>query len=110
MVQATDSLIPTPALPARPPACREIFINPTKPLPIAQPIGTGWMPVIYHPERTVEYLRFERFPRKAKLTGAEALRYAAHTIHYRQIRKAEKRRRVEALAHPNYFRFLQAAE
>jgi hypothetical protein len=66
------------------------------------------MPAIYHPERKAEYLRFERFPRKAKLTGAEALRYAAHTIHYRQIRDNEKRRRREAVDHPHYF--LQAAE
>jgi hypothetical protein len=76
-------------------------------MPIAQPVGTGWMPVIYHPNRP-EYVTFERFPRKAKSTGTEALRYAARVIWYRQLRKAEKRRRQEAKWHPRYF--AEAAE
>jgi hypothetical protein len=66
-------------------------------MPIAQPAGSGWVPVIYHPERKAEYLRFERFPRKAKLTGTEALRYAGRVLNYRQTRENEKRRRLEAI-------------
>jgi hypothetical protein len=75
---------------------------PTRPLPLAQPIGTGWIPAIYHAERSTEYTRFERFQRKAKLTADEALRYAAHTIHFRQIRKADKRRKIEAISDPRW--------
>jgi hypothetical protein len=77
-------------------------------MPIAQPVGTGWMPVIYHPGRKTEYLRFERFPRKAKLTGTEALRHAGRVLWYRERRENEKRRRREAVDHPHYF--MQAAE
>jgi hypothetical protein len=71
-------------------------------LPLAQPIGSGWMPVIYHPTRIAEYLRFERFPRKAKVTGAEAMAYAERVVWYRECRAAEKRRRIEALSHPRF--------
>jgi hypothetical protein len=56
MVQATDSLIPSPSLPA-------------SPRPLAQSIGSGFMPVIYHPERTAEYTRFERIIRKTMMLG-----------------------------------------
>jgi len=66
-------------------------------MPIAQPLGSGWVPAIYHPERIPEYLRFERFPRKAKLTGTEALRYAGRVLWYRQRRENEKRRKLEIL-------------
>jgi hypothetical protein len=66
-------------------------------LPLAQPIGSGWMPVIYHPARIAEYLRFERFPRKAKATGEEALAYAARVLWWRNRREREKRRRLEIL-------------
>jgi hypothetical protein len=72
------------------------------PLPLAQPIGTGWIPVIYRPDRAAEYLRFERFIRKTKATGEEACAYAAQVIWHRQRRAAEKRRRLEALSHPRY--------
>jgi hypothetical protein len=70
---------------------------PTRPLPLAQPFHGGFMPVIYHPERTTEWLRFERFPRKTKATGVEAFAYAARVIWWRQRREADKRRRIEAI-------------
>ena len=79
------------------------------PLPLAQPIGTGWMPVIYHAERKVDWLQFERFPRKVNATGAEALAHATRVIWYRGRRAADKRRRLDAITHPRYA-FLQAAE
>jgi hypothetical protein len=69
---------------------------------------SGWIPVIDHPDRTTPYVREERFPRKVKATAIEAIEYARRTIHYRQIRKNEKRRHREAVDHPRFF--LQAAE
>jgi hypothetical protein len=53
--------------------------------------NAGFVPAIHWPERTA--YRWSRFPRKAKLTHAEALRYAEHALHYRQIRAAAKCRR-----------------
>jgi hypothetical protein len=81
---------------------------PASPRPLAQSIGSGFMPVIYHPERTAEYLRFERIIRKAKATPDEALTYAGRVIWYRERQAADKRRHLEALQHPRYF--LEAAE
>ena len=75
---------------------------PARPMPIAQPVGTGWMPVIYHPGRP-EYVTFERFPRKAKATGTEALRYAGRVLAWREHFAGFKRRRREATMHPRYF-------
>lgn len=75
--------------------------------PLAQASGTGFVPTIYHPERVAEYLRHERFPRKAKASPDEALAYASRVIWYRQRRANEKRRHLEGLSHP---RFLEAAE
>ena len=98
MAQATDS--PTTTLPL-----------PNRLMPLAQPLGSGWMPVIYHPTRTVEYLRFARYPRKTKASADEALAYAARVIWYRTIRANEKRRRLEATVHPRFLRyFSEAAE
>jgi hypothetical protein len=57
------------------------------------------VPVVYHPSREA---RFEPFPRKARTSPAEALAYATRVIWHRQRRAAEKRRRIEALAHPRY--------
>jgi hypothetical protein len=82
----------------------------TKPIPLAQASGSGFVPVIYHPDRGAEYLRVQRFPRKAKATGAEAYAYAARVIWYRQTRAAEKHRRIIGLSHPRFHFFLQAAE
>jgi hypothetical protein len=96
MAQAIDSLIPSLALP-------------TRAMPLASCVGTAFVPTIYHPTRVAEYLRHERFPRKAKATGEEALAYAARVLWYRQMRAAEKRRRLEAISHPRYA-FLEAAE
>ena len=76
---------------------------PTKALPTAFPVGTGWMPVIYHPDRPATYVQFERFPRKAKATATEAIGYAMRVVWYRQMRAAEKRRRLEAISHPRYW-------
>lgn len=76
--------------------------------PRVQSVGTGFMPVIYHPNRPgPDYVRFERFPRKVKLSPEDALRHAEHVIHYRQIKKAALRRRHELMESPY---FLQAAE
>ena len=64
------------------------------------------MPVIYHPERVPEYLRFERFIHKTKATGEAALTYATRVIWYRQLREESKRYRIQATAHPRYFNFI----
>jgi hypothetical protein len=87
MSQTTNALSTPLALPARP-------------MPLAACVGTGFIPVIYHPNRVAEYLRHERFRRKAKATGAEAVAYAAKVIWYRERRAADKRRKIEALSHP----------
>ena len=50
-----------------------------------------------------EYVRWERHPRKTKATPDEAITYAARVIWYRQMRAAEKRRRLEAISHPRYW-------
>jgi hypothetical protein len=98
MAQATDSPIPNPTLP-------------TRPLPLACCVGTGFVPVIYHSTRVAEYLRHERLIRKAKTSADEALAYAARVIWHRQRRAADKRRKLEALSHPRYFSyFLDAAK
>lgn len=75
---------------------------PRKPFPVAQRIGNAFVPVIFHPDRGPEYLRFKRYPRKAKATPAEAIEYARRVIHYRHVRAAEKRRKLEAISHPRY--------
>jgi hypothetical protein len=87
------------------------YALPTRPMPVAGRIGTGFVPAIYHPERTAEWLRFERFPRKAKATGAEAVAYATKVLAWREHFAAYKRQRREATAHPRWLRyFSQAAE
>lgn len=93
---------PSVALPDDP-----VPVLPTKPMPLVQRLGNGFVPVIYHPERTTEYTRFERLIRKSKATPAEALRHAERVIWYRQRRANEKRRREE-LRSPRFF--LEAAE
>src|SRR5258708_13374129 len=65
------------------------------PMPVACRVGNGFVPVIFHPDRGPE-----RLPRKAKATPDEALAYAARVLWYRQMRAAEKRRRLEAISHP----------
>jgi len=90
------------------PPVAALMVRPVGPFPLAQPIGTGWMPVIYHSARAAEYLRFERFPRKTKPTAVEALTYATRALWYRQRRAADKRRRIEAMTHSPFA--LQAAE
>jgi hypothetical protein len=80
----------------------------TGPTPVACRVGNSFVPVIFHPDRGPEYLRWERHPRKAKPTANEALAYAARALWYRQMRAAEKRRRLEAISHPRYF--VEAAE
>jgi hypothetical protein len=70
--------------------------------PFVLPVGTGFVPVVYHPSRETPYLRLERFPRKAKASSEEALAYAARVIWYRQRRENEKRRRREAIEDPRY--------
>jgi hypothetical protein len=88
MAQATDSPIPNPTLP-------------TRPLPLACCVGTGFVPVIYHPTRVAEY----------QTSADEALAYAARVIWHRQRRAADKRRKLVALSHPRYFSyFLDAAK
>jgi hypothetical protein len=80
---------------------------PASPRPLAQSIGSGFMPVIYHPERTAEYLRFERIIRKAKATPEAALAYAERVLWYRARRAAEKRRHLEATVHPRFLAYLR---
>jgi hypothetical protein len=75
-----------------------------RPMPVACRVGNGFVPVIYHPDRGPEYVRWARYPRKAKATAEEAITYAARVIWYRQMRAAEKRRRLEATVHPRYLR------
>jgi hypothetical protein len=69
----------------------------TGPTPVAHHVGNAFIPVIYHPGQGPE-----RFPRKARATLAEAIEYARRVIHYRHIRVAEKRRKLEALSHPRF--------
>jgi hypothetical protein len=89
-----------------------ILSPPTRPLPLAQPYRDGWwIPVIYHPERTTEWLRFRRFLRKAKATAEEANTYAFRVLWHQQRRAADKRRKLEAIQHPRFQRyFSEAAE
>jgi len=75
---------------------------PTGPTPVACRVGKAFVPVIFHPDRGPEYLRWERYPRKAKASADEALAYAARVLWYRQMRAAEKRRRLEAISHPRH--------
>jgi len=77
---------------------------PARPKPIVQRAGAGFVPVIYHPERAIEWLRFERFLRKTKTDPQEALAYAARVLWYRQRREADKRRRLMAISHPRFGR------
>ena len=70
--------------------------------PFAVAVGSGFVPFIHHPERPTPWLRVERFPRKAKATAGEALQYAQRVVWYRQMRAAEKRRRLEAISHPRH--------
>jgi hypothetical protein len=82
----------------------------TGPTPIACRIGNAFVPVIYHPERKAEYLRHERFPRKAKATGDEAIAFASRVIWHRRRRASEKRRRLEGLSHPQWHFLLDSGE
>ncbi len=68
--------------------------------PFVIQVGSGFVPFIHHPERPTPWLRVERFPRKAKATAGEALQYAQRVVWYRQMRAAEKRRRLEVTVHP----------
>ena len=78
-----------------------------QPMPVACRVGNAFVPVIFHPDRGPEYLRWERHPRKAKATPDDALAYAARVIWYRQMRAAEKRRRLEATVHPRHIGYLR---
>ena len=44
------------------------YVLPTRPLPVVCRIGGAFIPAIYDPTISTEWLRFERFPRKAKGT------------------------------------------
>jgi hypothetical protein len=76
--------------------------------PFVIQVGSGFVPFIHHPERPTPWLRVERFPRKAKATAGEALQYAQRVVWYRQMRAAEKRRRLEATVHPRYIAYLRS--
>jgi hypothetical protein len=82
-----DSFIASPALP-------------TTPRAIAQSVGSGFVPTIYHPEGKSEATRFERLLRKAKATPEAALRHAERVIHFRMIRTNEAKRRLAAISDP----------
>jgi hypothetical protein len=77
---------------------------PTRPLPVAGRIRNAFIPAIYDPTIATEWLRFERFPRKAKATGEEALAYAARVLWHRNRRATEKSRHIEAVSHPRFGR------
>jgi hypothetical protein len=69
----------------------------TGPIAVASHVGrAAFVPVIFAPDHRGP----ERFPRKAKATPDQAIAYAARVIWWRQRRAAEKRRKLEALAHP----------
>jgi hypothetical protein len=70
---------------------------PVRPLPVVFRLGSAYIPMIYHGDCKTEWLRWERFPRMAKLTAGAALSYAQRVIWYRQRRENEKRRRIEAI-------------
>ena len=72
----------------------------TGPMPVACRVGNAFVPAIFHPDRGPEYVRWDRYPRKAKSNPDEALAYAARVLWHRQMRAAEKRRRLEAISHP----------
>ena len=76
------------------------------PDPSAVAAGTWWIPIVDHPGR-LSFVRFARYPRKAKPTAAEAIAYAAKVIAWRAHFEDFKRRRREATVHPRY---LEAAE
>jgi len=85
--------------------------RPARPYAMAQAIGSGFMPVIFHPERTV--YRFECKRRKIKATPEAAIQYAERVLWWRQLRDNAKRRRREATADPwwrNAVHKLEAAE
>jgi hypothetical protein len=69
------------------------------PIPSAVAHGTWFIPIIDHPGRP-SFVRFARFPRKAKRTYAEAVTYAAV---WREHFASFKRRRLEAISHPRYW-------
>lgn len=59
-------------------------LPPIQPMPVASRVGTGFVPVIYHPDHGPE-----RLPRKAKSNADEAITYAARVIWHRKQRAAE---------------------
>jgi hypothetical protein len=70
---------------------------PVRPLPVVARLGSAYIPMIYHGDCKTEWLRWERFRRKAKANPDDAIAYAARVIWYRQRRQNEKRRRIEAI-------------
>jgi hypothetical protein len=74
-----------------------------QPMPVACRVGNAFVPVIFHPDRGPEYLRWERHPRKAKATPDEALAYATKVIAWREHFASFKRRRLEATVHPRHW-------
>lgn len=106
MSQADSALTPTLPFPT---SLGTIRRRPSRPCPVPSAVahGTWFIPIIDHPGRVASYIRFSRFPRKAKPTAAAAIAYAGNVIGWREIRENEKRRRLEGLSSPHW---LQAAE
>jgi hypothetical protein len=73
------------------------------PVPSAVAHGVWWIPIVDHPGRP-SFVRFARYPQKAKPTFAEAVAYAARVISWREHFDGFRRRRLEARG------YLQAAE
>ena len=71
-------------------------------IPTCLPVGNGFIPVIYYPDRKVGWLRLEQFARKAKASKQEAIAYAARTLLFRGIRKRIKERKLAILSHPRF--------
>ena len=70
---------------------------PVRPLPVVARLGSAYIPMIYHGDCKTEWLRWERFRRKAKANPDDAIAYAERVIWYRQRRENEKRPRREAI-------------
>jgi hypothetical protein len=88
MFEAPPAIAMSPALPATPRV-------------LAQSVGSGFVPVIYHPGN-----RLERLPRNAKTTPEAALRYAERRLYFSQLRTNEARRRLAAVSDPFWLRLV----
>src|SRR5260370_24380031 len=91
-----------PSTPTPSPASGEGPFLPTRPMPLAQPVGTtGWLPLIRHPDRP-EFVTYQRFPRKAKADPHETMAYAGPVLACPAHFAPFKPRPRDATAHPRH--------